>query len=489
MSAHVSGRPFFYVDGAIPYDAPCYVERSADKQLRRLVADGELAYVLTASQMGKTSLIFRAQDYLREHRIPTAYIDLQSFGSGPGVTVDLWCLSFLNQVAEQMDIAVDVAGWWLDHDGLTPLDRLLTFLRRVVCVQTGGAAAIFVDEVGVIVHLAFGDDFLNGIRALHQSLGAQEPHYRLAFVLIGMIAPDQLIRDRTAARFNVGVRVPLGDLTLDEAGVLLDGLAGQDPAILHRVFHWTNGHPYLTQRICLAIAQEGSRPWTESDVDTQVKYLLLADEARELDSNLSYVRDALLLSPNRDELLRLYGAVCHGRRVRHQEQSPIQRELRFYGLVRPNSEGNLAVANPIYERVFNSRWVRNNSTWRWLWVVPRSAWVGAGVVLLLFGLLLISLARARSSERLALTRRLFAESAAVLDSQYDLGLLLGVEAYRLSPTAETAAFLRSDLSANPYLAAFLRAHEAQVNVVAAAGDGARFASADEAGQILSLIHI
>ena len=42
--------------------------------------------------------------------------------------------------------------------------------------------------------------------------------------------------------------------------------------------------------------------------------------------------------------------------------------------------------------------------------------------------------------------------------------LLGVEAYRLSPTAETAAFLRSDLSANPYLAAFLRAHEAQVNV-------------------------
>lgn len=484
MSAHVSGRPFFYVDGAIPFDAPCYVERSADRALRELVARGELGYVLTASQMGKTSLIFRAQADLRAQDIPTAYIDLQRFGSGPDVSIEPWCRSFLNALAGQMALDVDVLDWWADHNGLTALDRLLTFLQNVVCRETGGAAAIFVDEIGTILGLEFGDAFLNGIRSLYQSLGAQEPRCRLAIVLIGMVAPDQLIRDRAAARFNVGVRVPLGELTLDDAAVLLDGLPGQDPAILRRVFHWTNGHPYLTQRLCLAIAQDHSHPWTEGDVDTQVKYLLLADEARELDSNLSYVRDALLLSPNRDELLRLYGAVCRGWRVRHHEQSPIQRELRFYGLVRPDPAGNLAVANPIYERVFNSRWVRNNSTWRWLRVVPRYAWVGAGLVLLLIVLLFTSLARARRSERVALSRRLFAESAAVLDSQYDLGLLLGVEAYRLSPTAETAAFLRSDLSANPYLAAFLRTHEAQVNVVAAAGDGARFASADDAGQIV-----
>lgn len=484
MSQVANERAFFYVDGAIPFDAPCYVERSADRQLRQLVARGELAYVLTASQMGKTSLIFRTQDYLRERNIPTAYIDLHSFGGGPEVTVDLWCFSFLNQVAEQMELDVDVPAWWGEHSGQTPLDRLLTFLQVVVCAQGGGTAAIFVDEIGAILRLHFGDDFLNGIRSLYQSLAAREPRYRLAFVLIGPIAPDQLIRDRVAARFNVGVRIPLGELTLDDAEILVDGLPGRSYEILQRVFYWTNGHPYLTQRMCMHIAQDNTKEWTKSDVDKLVDWLLLAGEGRELDTNLASVRNDVLNSDNRDALLRLYGAIRRGRRVRHLDQSPLHRELCFYGLVRPEVGGYLAVANPIYYRFFDMRWVRANSSFRWWQAVPRYAWVATGLMLLLIGLLIASLLRATRSERIALTRRLITESTTVLESQYDLGLLLGVEAYRLSPSAETAAFLRYDLTTNPYLTTFLRAHEEQVNVVAFAGDGSRFASADEVGQII-----
>ena len=478
-------RAFFYIDGgAIPFDAPCYVERAADRQLRELLARGELAYVLTASQMGKTSLIFRAQAELRGQGIPTAYIDLQGFGSGSDVTIDVWCRSFLNALAGQMAIDIDVTDWWAEHDGRTAIDRLLTFLGDVVCAQTGGRAAVFVDEIGTISALTFGDDFLRAVRSLYQSMGAREPRCRLAFVLIGTLAPDRLIRDQSLTRFNVGVPVPLGELTLDDADILTDGLPGRDPAILRRVFHWTNGHPYLTQHICRTIAQDDSRKWTDAAVDDLVSWLLLADQASELDVNLSYVRETMLNSPHREELLRLYGAVRRGRRVRFVEQSPVHRELRFCGLVRPDVGGHLAVANPVYSEVFNPKWVKANRPFRWWLAVPRYIWAVAAVMLVLIALLAAALLQARQSARLALTRRLTTESATMLTSQYDLALLLGVEAYHLSPSAETAAFLRYDLTANPYLVTFLRAHEDRVNAVAFAPDGARFASADETGRIV-----
>lgn len=480
----VDAPAFFHVDGAIPFDAPCYVERSADRQLRQLIQEGALAYVLTASQMGKTSLIFRARAELRKQRIPTAYINLQSFGSGPEVTIDRWCCSFLNVLTKDMALDVDVLAWWAERANLTPTDRLLTFLQEEVCGHTRRTAAIFVDEIGVLRGLAFGDDFLNGMRSLYQSWRAEAVGCRLALVLIGMITPDRLLRDHSAARFNVGVGVPLGELTLDDAEILTDGLPGRSRDILRRVFYWTNGHPYLTQRICLNIAQDANGEWTDDAVDALVRSLFLSDQSPEVDLNLVYVRDEILNSQNRDELLRIYGDIRRGRRVRYLEQSPVHRELRFLGVVRPDVGGYLAVANPIYAEFFNPKWVKANRPFRWWRTVPRWAWAMTVIVLLSFATLAGMLVRVMRSERVALTRQLTTESASVLASQYDLALLLGVEAYHLSPSAETAAFLRYDLLANPYLAAFLRAHEARVNVVTFAADGARFASADEDGQII-----
>src|SRR5205085_1986357 len=59
---------FYVTGGTLPRDAPSYVERRADHQLYEALRGGELCYVLHARQMGKSSLMVRTADRLREER-------------------------------------------------------------------------------------------------------------------------------------------------------------------------------------------------------------------------------------------------------------------------------------------------------------------------------------------------------------------------------------------------------------------------------------
>jgi len=491
MSEPVAESAFFHIDGAVPFDARCYVERPADLQLRDLALRGGLGYVLTASQMGKTSLLFHVQAKLREDGLPTAYLDLHRFGSGPAVAVEPWCRSFLKALASDLELGVEVSAWWAARQEFTPIDRLLTFIGDEVAGAAPGGAAIFIDEIGVLLSLSFGDDFINGLRALYQSFAQAAGRNRVAVVLFGMLPPDQLMRERTAARFNVGRRLQLGNLPLEKAAPLLPGLPGQQQAILEHVFAWTNGHPYLTQRVCLAIAQDETRHWDGAAVQDVIRWLFLEPQAAEIDSNLSYVRDALLLSADKDELIALYGTIRRGRPVRNVEESRLHRQLRGCGLVRPDERGRLVVANRVYERVFDRRWVAANGAFSWWRAVPRWAWVGLALILILAVLLGMAAVRVGRSERLAAeqqsaaqARRLMAESAPLLASHYDLALLLGLAARHAQPTAQTEAYLRYALAANPYISTYLHAHAAPVNAAAFAPGGSLFASGDAAGHII-----
>ena len=71
---------------------------------------------------------------------------------------------------------------------------------------------------------------------------------RLSFILLGVAAPDDLIKDQTKTPFNIGVRIDLDELALDDARVLLQGLPDQKETVLTRIFYWTAGHPYQIGR-------------------------------------------------------------------------------------------------------------------------------------------------------------------------------------------------------------------------------------------------
>ena len=119
-----------------------------------------------------------------------------------------------------------------------------------------GRVVVFVDEIDTTIGLPFSDDFFAAIRACYNTRATASAYRRLSFVLLGVASPTDLIKDVERTPFNVGRRIDLADFGFEEARALATGLH-TDPAcgeaLLRRALHWTDGHPYLTQKLCAAL--------------------------------------------------------------------------------------------------------------------------------------------------------------------------------------------------------------------------------------------
>src|SRR5437762_12176113 len=97
-----SPRRFYVVGGNLHPNDPSYVERQADHDLYEGLSRGEFCYVLTARQMGKSSLMVRTATRLRAEGVAVAVIDLT--GIGRNLAVDQWYDGLLRHIAEDLDL-------------------------------------------------------------------------------------------------------------------------------------------------------------------------------------------------------------------------------------------------------------------------------------------------------------------------------------------------------------------------------------------------
>src|SRR5439155_20622837 len=125
----------------------------------------------------------------------------------------------------------------------------------------------------------------------------------------GVATPSDLIKDVRTTTFNIGRRIELTDFSEAEAAPLTRGLGRAEQAgrtLLERVLYWTGGHPYLTQRLCQAVALEATVTGP-SGVDRLCGELFLSKSAQEKDNNLLFIRERLLRSEaGRAGVLDLY---------------------------------------------------------------------------------------------------------------------------------------------------------------------------------------
>ena len=144
---------------------------------------------------------------------------------------------------------------------------------------------------------------------------------------------------------------------------LLHGLTekvSNPQVVLKEVLDWTNGQPFLTQKLCKLIRSSsspiptnGEAEWIKNLVRTKV---IDNWESQDEPEHLRTIRDRILKSERQPaRLLELYRQILHLREVVSVD-SPESRELLLSGLV-VKQQGSLKVHNPIYELIFDYNWV------------------------------------------------------------------------------------------------------------------------------------
>ena len=348
---------FYVTGGTLGHDALSYVRRRADDELYSGLTHGNFCYVLTSRQMGKSSLMVRTASSLRDEGVGVVVLDLTAIGLN--LSAEQWYGGLLIQMAEQLCLEDELEEFWDSRANLGPLQRWMYAVRHIVLPRYPGRVVIFIDEIDAVRSLPFStDEFFAAIREFYNRRTEDPELGRLTFCLLGVAAPSDLIRDTRVTPFNIGQRIELHDFSAEEARILVLGLGIGDErgkTLLDRILYWTSGHPYLTQRLCQASAEQKAR--SELEVDRLCEEFFFTRSARDKDDNLLFVRERLLRSEaDRAELLSLYKEVRKGKTVEDDETKSCVTVLKLSGITRIQ-DGLLRARNRIYERVFDHAWV------------------------------------------------------------------------------------------------------------------------------------
>src|SRR5215813_169634 len=359
-----SATSFYIVGGTVRRDSLCYVQRDADSKLYKGLKQGRFCYVLTPRQMGKSSLMVQTAALLREEGVTVTMLDLTAIGQN--LSPEQWYGGLLIQIGQQLNLEDELSEFRRERLELGPLQRWMQAIRQVVLSRFAGPVVIFIDEIDAVRSLPFStDEFFAAIREFYNHRTNDPELERLTICLLGVASPSDLIRDTRTTPFNIGQRIELRDFTEAEAAPLARGLrrGEQEGAeLLNRALYWTGGHPYLTQRLCQAVADADpqSQSPNPQSVDQLCEELFFARRAKERDDNLLFVRERMLRSEvDVAGLLSLYLQAHRGKRVIDDETNPLVSILRLSGITRVE-DGRLQVRNRIYERVFDRDWAQAN---------------------------------------------------------------------------------------------------------------------------------
>lgn len=388
----------YQVGGSLAVSHPTYIERQADSELYAALLNGEFCYILTCRQMGKSSLRLQMK-----HRIQAAQhgqcasIDMTRVGS-ENITSNQWYRGIAFEILRNLKLGhIDLTAWWAEQGNISPIQKLGQLLETIVMTwMPGERIFIFLDEIGSIKSLNFPvDDFFALIRHCYNQRAECPAYVQLTWALFGATSPNELIEDSGRTPFNIGTAIALPGFTLEEAYPLLQGLVGvvENPqAVLATILQWTEGQPFLTQKVCrlvqqsdrlskdspIAIPQGTEALWVENLIRSHIiQHWEIQDEPE----HLRTIRSLLLHnSAQAGRLLGIYQRIlCSngGLSLELTGEADEWMPLTLSGLV-VRSGDMLIVRNRIYSEVFSLDWVKQQLTNLRPYSDALEAWVDSG---------------------------------------------------------------------------------------------------------------
>src|SRR5258706_6606070 len=349
-------QSIYTVGGTVQAGGGIYIPRKADNDLLAFCRAGELTFILSSRQVGKSSLIVRTAYQLNREGVHSVMIDLSAIGVN--VSRNEWYLGILSEITTSLNLQVNIFEWWAQYEGLGPAQKLSNFFRDVLLKEIKERVVLFFDEIDSTLSISFADDFFAALRAVYNARSTTPDFRRLSFVVVGVATPTDLILDSKGTPFKIGQLVRLNDLTLEEAMPLAQGPGPNAKQVLAWILDWSGGHPYLTQRLCAYLSKNDGRLDNQA-VTSAVEQLFLGEDGRH-DNNLQFVRDMLLKrSPDARRVMITYKDICAGKKVTDDERSIVKAHLKISGVVNRQS-GQLITRNRIYERAFDPKWINEN---------------------------------------------------------------------------------------------------------------------------------
>jgi hypothetical protein len=255
--------------------------------------------------------------------------------------------------------------WWKDRELIPPVQRLGELIEEVLVVKVSQKIVIFIDEIDSVLSFKEPlDDFFALIRSCHNKR-AQKPDYqRIAFALLGVATPSDLISDPTRTPFNIGRAIELHGFQFQEALPLAKGFEGKvhnPEETLKEILAWTGGQPFLTQKLCKLVVQVATDKLRTEVLTTNLSELVKSQiienwESQDEPAHIRTIRDRITKNPqSAGRLLGLYHKILQQGEI-PADDTPEQTQLRLSGLVVSHAV-KLKVYNPIYESIFNLNWV------------------------------------------------------------------------------------------------------------------------------------
>ena len=369
--------------GTLPLEAKTYVKRLIDDELfefaRNPRSNNRVCSILAPRQMGKSSLMVRTAQLLRDEEILCVQINLQGLG---GVNSDeLFWYSVLEEVCKQIDeylfedaepapSLVKFKDYWESEHHSPAGKRFGDFLKEEILPEIAHHLVIFLDEIQSLMNWGLQNDFIAAIRSLSSDVNSPSLR-KLNFVMLGVAKPSELLTEKGVA-FNVGDRLEIGPLTGDcpELWGGIEEIIEEPKEAIAHILQWTGGQPFLTQAICDLLVRHGQKDeaigWeehiekiVEEEIVEKWRTLDLQSHFTEIENYFIGIQD----SSTHDSLKALthYRQILSSGAIKVAETDNSHWDLLISGLAikQVTRSGKwLKVTNPIYAKIFDNEWIR-----------------------------------------------------------------------------------------------------------------------------------
>jgi hypothetical protein len=331
----------FQAAGPLPLGSPAYVERQADRQALNHLDRMEYIQLIEPRQQGKTSLLYHLYSTLREQGYLVLYVDAESLA---GADEHSWYEDLVARLLVQVRNVLPYEG----HTSIASASMWRGFLLGLSqSIANAGSTStrlvVAIDEVGSIPQ-QWSEGFFRVLREIFTVREIETDFRRISFIFAGAFNPQDLLKDPSISPFNVAQRVLLHDFSLSQVRELIGRnrfLADQADAIAERIYYWTSGQPFLTQKVALYLV-EVSDGIADKLVD-QAVIRLLQEDVSHLPRIHRFLKDNAYLLEF----------------VRRIVSENINFTPSFYdwlftlssivGVIKPDANNHCRIRNPIYE--------------------------------------------------------------------------------------------------------------------------------------------